>query len=331
MMQCPNCGAQNEAGYQFCMKCGTKLAQTTTAVTADSGIQAPQVIPDQPIPTIYSPPKPVAQPQIQNRVIQPHNVQNGLLPGIAGSQKPASMSLVGIWRPFAGYGTRRRHTGWLMDNQGGRAQDLENKVTQKFNERTIPGAEVVKRNLVGRGVIVESRPYFLVKRGLVTVGLYIAQFGKDLFVSLASYLKPPLSNFRILVLGLMTLFAAYTLFIFPGDLASAVENLFGGISIFPGGGSNTSSNLGSLLCIIGPLGTVNLLALSLFVVYSIYKFVTEKDILAGLRVTPNEFNEDDLMAIEKAVEQTVRMSLDEIGLNADDLKPIAVEDNRRLI
>ena len=331
MMQCPNpnCGAQNEAGYQFCMKCGTKLSQTTTAVTADVGIQPPQTVPDQPIPMAYPPAKPVAQPQIQNRVIQPHNVQSGMLPGIAGSQKAASMSLVGIWRPFAGYGTRRRHTGWLMDNQGGRAQDLANKVTQKFTERTIPGAQVERKTLIGRGVIVESRPYFLVKRGLVTVGLYTAQFGKDLFVSLASYLKPPVSNFRVLVLGLMTLFAAYTLFIFPGDLASALEKLFR--TIFPGGGTDISSNLGSLLCIIGPLGTLNLIALSLFIIYSIYKFVTEKDILAGLRVTPNEFNEDDLMAIEKAAEQTVRMSLDEIGLNADDLKPIAVEDSRRLI
>jgi len=45
----------------------------------------------------------------------------------------------------------------------------------------------------------------------------------------------------------------------------------------------------------------------------------------------NEFNEDDLMALEKAVEQTVRVSLDEIGLDPDDLKPISDVDNNRLI
>jgi hypothetical protein len=330
-MHCTNCGTQNQTGYQFCMKCGARLNLTTSPEPAENIIQNRPSEPDQPILPVYPSPKPITQPQIQNRAAQPYPRPEGmpLLPG--RSTPAAAISLIGIWRPFAGYGTRRRHTGWLMDNQEGRAQDLANKVTQKLNERTIPGAQVERRSLVGRGVIVETRPYFLVKRGLVTVGLYITQFGKDLFVSLASYLKPPLSNFRLLVLVLMTFFAAYTLFIFPDDLASAVENLFGGISIFGGGRTDSSSNLGSLLCIVGPLGTVNLLALLLFVIFSIYKFVTEKDILAGLRVTPNEFNEDDLMAIEKAVEQTVRMSLDEIGLNADDLKPIAVEDNRRLI
>jgi hypothetical protein len=180
-------------------------------------------------------------------------------------------------------------------------------------------------------VIVESRPYFLVHRGLVTLGLYISQFGKDLFVSQASYLKPPISNVRIIVLGLMTMFALFTLFIFPSMLNDAFMDMLGGLSFFGGSGASSGPSIGSLLCVVGPLGTLNLLALALFIIYSLYKFVTEKDILAGLRVSPNEFNEDDLMATEKAVEQTVRISLDEIGLNSDDLKPIAVDGGLRLI
>jgi len=37
------------------------------------------------------------------------------------------------------------------------------------------------------------------------------------------------------------------------------------------------------------------------------------------------------MTMEKGLEQTLRLSLDEIGLNPDDLIPAAVSDQRRLI
>ena len=84
-------------------------------------------------------------------------------------------------------------------------------------------------------------------------------------------------------------------------------------------------------CPVGPLGLLNNLALLLFVLYSVYKWFTVKDILAGLRVAPNEFNEDDLMALEKAVEQTVRLSLDDIGLNPDDLKSAVSSEGQRII
>jgi hypothetical protein len=331
-MYCPSCGAQNESGFRFCIKCGTQLESTTTAVTTEPVIENRPSYPEQSLTPAVPPPNTVAQPQFQNQTAQPYARQEGIQsrPGQILTQDLAAMSVIGIWSPFAGYGTRRRHTGWLMDNQVNLAQNLSDKITQKFNERTIPGAVVEKKNLTGRGVIVETRPYFLVRQGLVTIGLYVAQIGKDLFVSLASYLKPPISNVRLSLVILMALFALYTLFIFPNSLASAVENLLGGFMGF-GGRTSSGGNLGTLLCIVGPLGTLNLLSLSLFVVYSLYKFMTEKDILAGLRVTPNEFNEDDLMAVEKAVEQTVRISLDEIGVNADDLIPIAVEGGRRLI
>jgi hypothetical protein len=324
-MYCPSCGTQNETGFQFCMKCGTPLAKSAPAEVTAAELQTTPAVSQ-----AYTPSPLTAQPR-PKPVAKPSPFQVGLPPPPSRTHVGGeSLSIVGIWRPFAGYGTRRRHTGWLMDNQEALAQELSTKITQKFNERTIPDTLVEKKNLVGRGMIVETRPYFLVRRGLVTVGLYVAQVGKDVFVSLASYLKPPISNVRLILLAGMVLFAFYTLFIFPNSLAEAVEGLLGGFLSF-GGRPETSTNLGTLLCITGPLGTLNLLALSLFIIYSLYKFVTEKDILAGLRVSPNEFNEDDLMAVEKAVEQTVRISLDEIGLNADDLKPIAVDDSRRLI
>jgi hypothetical protein len=108
-------------------------------------------------------------------------------------------------------------------------------------------------------------------------------------------------------------------------VSGALGGLMGGDS------SSGSSWLLSLLCLAGPLTFINNLAFIIFLLYSAYKWVTTADFWAGLRTKPNEFNEDDLMALEKSVEQTVRISLDEIGLNPDDLKPIQVTDNNRII
>jgi hypothetical protein len=240
------------------------------------------------------------------------------------------LNVLSIWGPFAGFGSRRRHLGWLLDGNGSRVEELTTKVENNFSKRQIPSTDLRQETLIARGLIVESRPYFILKRGLISVALYINKFGKDLYVSIVSYLKPPISNLRVLVLGVMLAFWAYFSFVFPSILNNQLNSLLGSFGLFNNASPDTGG-LFTLLCILGPLGTVNDLALLLFMFYSIYKWLTERDLWAGLRVNPNEFNEDDLMAMEKAVEQTVRISLDEIGLNPDDLKPVSSSENRRII
>jgi hypothetical protein len=224
-----------------------------------------------------------------------------------------------LWGPFAGYGERRRHVGWLMDSKGDCAEKLVSKVSEKFKERQIPNTSLRQELLSGQGIVVEKRPYFIMRRGLASLGLYITQFGKDLYVSLASFLKPPISNVRVIVLIVSVVFFLFTTFGLPAAIAASLSDL-GGMSMF--GGMPDFSGLITLLCLVGPLGTINSLALGLFLIYSIWKYLSIKDFWAGLRATPTEFNEDDLMAMEKAVEQTVRIALDEIGLNPDDLNKV---------
>ena len=250
-----------------------------------------------------------------------------------GSQGSLLLSLRG---PFAGYGRRRRHIGWLLDNKGDCADQLSAQVKTRFHDRRIPQAEHLHTFLTAKGVLVENRPYFILRRGLASLGLYIGQFGKDLYISLASYLKPPVSYFRVAILGLMVIFWLYMALGYSASLEAALGGLMGGGGMFGGmfgdsGSTPNPSTLINLLCVIGPLGALNNLALFLFAVYSVYKWVTDNDIMAGLRTTPNEFNEDDLMAMEKAVEGTVRMAMDDIGLNPSDLRPANVEPRGRLI
>jgi hypothetical protein len=235
-----------------------------------------------------------------------------------------------MWGPFAGYGTRRRHTGWLMDNQGHRAAELVEAMDRLFKERQIPKVQAERKELVARGVAVETRPYFILKRELASIALYIMQFGRDLFISQASYLKPPVSPLKLVILGCSVVFQLFMMGSYSKMLSDSVSGLFGGFGLLGGTATGGGGDLGFLLCVIGPVGLVNTIALIIFTFYSLYKFVTEKDLLAGLRVNPNEFNEDDLMAMEKAVEQTVRIALTDLKLNPDELQPTSLERGGQL-
>ena len=338
-MHCTKCGTMNEDTYQFCLSCGAPLS-------APKAEPAPQDITPAATGVQTIPPAPIAQPPPQDLpvVLQQTQVTTPVQPqtypapqtyppkSVPQYRGTSGSSWLNIWGPFAGYGNRRQHTGWLMDNKGDSAQVLINKVDSKFKVRKIPATSVQQKTLVARGVIVENRPYFILQRGLVALGLYITKFGRDLFISIVSYLKPPISNFRVILLAIMIIFWLYSVFIFPNSLTDSVNSLINGLGggIF-GGPSPDAGGLFGLICLVGPLAFVNSIALFAFLIYSIYKWIAERDFLAGLRVRPNEFNEDDLMALEKAVEQTVRVSLDEIGLDPDDLKPITDIDSSRLI
>lgn len=314
-MFCTNCGNKIEPGSRFCMKCGAPVGvQQIGASSIPPNLSIPTNIQsDQPQPTATS-----------STVYQTVNTtQNPYTDSQVAST--ANADSINIWGPFAGYGTRTRHIGWLMDNKGDKSKELISKIDENFSERKIPGVSFTNETLTEKGVLVESRPYFMLKRKLISMALYVTDFGKDLYISLASYLKPPISNFKCIVLGAMVLMAFYTVFFYAKDLLNAYfeEGLFGL--------STDSGTLVPLLCIIGPVGAINNLLLFIFFLFSTYKWLTEKDFWAGLRVPANEFNQDDLMAMEKAVEQTVRQSMDEIGLDSSAMKSINLNEHRQII
>jgi hypothetical protein len=305
-MICSACGEINSDENKFCLKCGATLNSSVEGNITRSPVAFGEQLHE------------LAKGQLDSFVLQ------------KGGAKVSGLSTFNIWGPFAGYGTRRRHESWLMDGQGARANELVENVNKGFRKREIPNAGVKRSVLVGQGVLVEERPYFILRKGLTRIGLYITNFGQDLFVSMVSYIKPPISNIRVLFAGLMITLQLFMSFGFPILLSDSFNRLTSGFNLF-GGGSTDMSGLLSLFCIVGPVGGLNSLALLLLLIYSLYKWFTEKDLWAALRVPPDEFDEDDLMAMEKAVEQTVLSSLDEIGLNAEDLLPALSIPRRRFI
>lgn len=299
-MNCPHCGNPDPGGGRFCIHCG------------------------QPLPQEQAPPQPEALPiLVHSQSTSAPQVQT-LPPPVPGSSSPpmpvvpmggASISAASIWGPFAGRGTRGRHVAWLLDDLGDRAEDLRRAVTERFQRRTIPGAQVQPQILTAKGVLVEQRPYYLIQRGRATTGVYLAKFGQDLYISQVSYFQGPVSTLRVLVVLAM---AAFVL-IYPALLSDTL----GGVSASLFGGISGLGEIFGTLCCLGPLYLASFLGLTIVVVLAVYRFITEKDLLRPVRVQPNEFDQDDLIALEKAVEQTVREALDVVGIARDLMQPAA--------
>jgi hypothetical protein len=301
-MECSNCHKQNPTGSRFCQHCGRELVFESIPPKPAAAQQSPSAI-------AQSPPK---QPASQMpRVEASGQSQLGQL-GKGGTTAGS------IWGPFAGYGTRGRHESWLLDELGHRADDLHSAVSERFQQRQVPDARMHWQTLVAKGILVERRPFYFVRRGIITVALYIAQFGKDLYISQVTYAKGPITAVRSIIVGLMLTFALYFTFIYSNVLAERMGGFLNGFSLFGGGDSFPTF----LLCVIGPLGLLNQFLVMILFIYSLYKWLSDRDFLAILRARPNEFQEDDTVALEKAVEETVRQSLDKIGVDSTLMLPV---------
>jgi hypothetical protein len=293
---CSQCGRRNTAGFRYCQSCGAQLATTGGSQPLAPAVQAG-----------LPPTAPVVQ--------RPYSDQTISQMGTGG------ISVLDIWGPFAGYGERGRHVSWLLDNLGEQAEALRNVVTERFEERRIPAARIEQRSLTAKGLVVERRPYYLIRRDNATAGLYIARFGRDLFISQVTYFKGAIQVLRAVIFVLMIAFQAYLIFGYGRSLESSATSWLNSFDLLRGFSGSTGEMLGFLLCCIGPLGILNTLALAFAGVHMIYKFITEKDPWALLRTPPNEFELDDIMAIEKAVEETVRQSLDRVDIDVALMPP----------
>ncbi|MBN2393565.1 MAG: zinc-ribbon domain-containing protein [Anaerolineae bacterium] len=354
-MNCPNCGNPLSPGVRFCRNCGAQVTQMPAqapqmpAQVPQMPGQAPQIpaqaappshsptvvqpqasgISGPPVQPAYSPPPVQAsawQPPAPASYTPPYNAPAVMQLGATGSSS-------NLWGPFAGYGTRREHVAWLLEGLGNRAEDLRDTVTQRFNRRQIPQAQMTPVTLTGRGVAVEQRPFYRIERDLATVWLYIARFGEDLYVSQVSYIKGKISLARVLILlGLcgLILLAWLNGALVSVNLQEVVDSFGGGIF----GGRTTEPNLFLVgaLCCTGPLSLIAQILLIIGFVFSVYKFFTEKDFLVLLRSRPSEFQEDDIVSLEKAVNETVRQAADSIGIDRKLLAPErAYRSDRRLI
>lgn len=330
-MQCPKCGQMNLANAAYCKFCGSSLAPSQAPASSLPTAQAPpppaygpgaaptvqagpQSVSPAPGPSPYTPPPPPPGGQPWGSSYQqPYGPPNVAPMGSIGH------SPFNIWGPFAGYGTRGRHVAWLLATMGDRADMLRNAIGVRFAARAIPEAVVSDKVLVGQGISVEQRPYFLIQRKVATAGLYIARLGNDIYISQVTYARGPLSVVRMVLLAAMFVFQL--IFLLSGF--GSLQDSFSTSSMLGLGGGPNFEVLAFFLCCIGPLGFLNTFALSAAAVITVWRTVTDKDPLAILRTTLNEFNQDDVIGLEKAVEETIRECMDQVGIDRRLLPPAA--------
>ncbi len=302
-MNCPQCHKENPNGSRFCQYCGTTLV----------AVSAPPIVGSTPVvPSMSSS---VPHPIHATSTPSPASRQTFPVQGSVGTLGDGGTSVASIWGPFAGYGQRGRHVSWLLDELGERADALRQAVQARFEQRQIPRAAMRPMNLVGQGILVERRPFYFIQRGITTIAVYIARFGQDLYISQVTYAKGPINSLRVAILGLMLLFQLFYVFGYSAALASSA----GQINFLSSNGGVGSFLF--LLCVIGPVGFFNGFLLWLALLYSIYKWIRERDFFAILRTPPNEFQLDDIIALEKSVEETVRQSLDVVGIDKALMPP----------
>ncbi len=325
-MNCPHCGNPLRPGARFCATCGQLVDLSAGSLPASSASPGTGAAPAAPVapPSGSAAPAPVPPPSFAPAP-QPFAAS---VPQLGATGQGSS-----LWGPFAGYGTRREHTAWLLQGLGSRAEQLRDTITQQFQQRQIPQAQVTQLKLTGRGVAVEQRPFYRVQRGLATVWLYVARFGQDLYISQVSYIKGQISLGRVLIvaaLGGLSLLGWLNLLGVGINLMEVVQSI--GSSLLGGKSTEPNGFLMSMLCCTGPLGLLAQVILLLGLVFSIYKFLTEKDFLVLLRSAPTEFQEDDIVSLEKAVNETVRQAADIVGIDLKLLAPgQAYQRGRRLI
>ncbi len=246
------------------------------------------------------PPAPAAYPASPGAPVAPY-------PAI--QPQTATPPFLNIWGPFAGQGKPRRHAAWLVKDRGEQSAVILPGVLADLQSRQVPGMVVYQTMLPGRAIAATARPYLLLRRGPALVGLYAEPCGRDLYLSLASYVRTPLDPWRIGLLVLMVLAWLFMVFVFPGWLGDAGQIALAtiGNSAF-GAQAASPSDFFYVLCVVGIPGALNNFALLAFLVFSLYRWLTQRDALAALRIPANEFFEDDRLLMEKLAADALRQA-----------------------
>ena len=171
--------------------------------------------------------------------------------------------------------------GWadIAEGIGERVEEVQNIIHQSLLERDMPEVKV-EATQVTAGMLSEKRHYLVTSTypGITTI-IRAGKYGKDLFVTWSTYIKP-VFNWRILggILGVAFFFA-----------------------LIDGGWS-------SIFTFFGTFGL-------LFVTLSLVGLFVYRDPLWVVIVQPTIFDADDLVAMSLAAHKSILKALDQVGVD----------------
>ena len=206
------------------------------------------------------------------------------------------------------------HHSWLLNGQHRQAKAVRDAITQKLQQRGTAGLKVTPEKLMERGLLLETRDYVMVSRGVSTVFVYVAPVGQDLYISRATTVLPAISAFRAVLLGLLVFITLLGPSILSGILLAPSSSY---------GPYYTVNPLVSLLSGFLSILTIPLWAflIWLFIRSCIY-WLVEKDFWHYLRHKDlNDFQLDDIALMEHVTDDVVHDTAQELGMDASKITP----------
>jgi len=303
-MECPNCGAYNEEDGKACVICGAALPVVGEKPSAEKA------------------PKPE---KIEKPAKKAPAAASPVVSTPPAMYQPVPVSKISLsWGPFAGYGQRLTYGGWLVEGQSAKAQALLEAARARFVEQYSPAAQVFLKAFTGASshTEVEARNYLVFHRGQVSVALNIVPFGRDIFISSATFIKTPLSRVR-LGASLVTLLLAAAFFVFfplwaaewfyslqTRGLPQLLQNPSTLFSLLMG------------LCLVTPVLLAGVILSLVLIAQGWFSWVRRADWFAPWRMDINEFQQDDALALNRTLELTLRAALRDCGLEFTSLTRI---------
>ena len=289
-MRCPNCGTENTETNRFCLGCGTALAgEGARAETPPEQVEFTAT----PEPDVY-------------RAAKPSLASTG---GSAARPEYTGRSRIDKLGD--------RIDGWadLIDNASQHAQELQEFVGQRLSERHMPEIRCRDCRLTPGRLAGEERLYHLAAHQIgATIAVYIAAFGRDLYVSWDLFVKQVWN--RAVLYAILILSGTISLISYLGSLGAVGRY---SSSLGRAGGYVTLGTAvgGFFMAIFSTIG----MAIGIGILLGIAGLVLKRNFWAFLKLEYTHFRLDDVAAMGLAVHHSLLEGLDHIGVSRASIRP----------
>lgn len=189
----------------------------------------------------------------------------------------------------------------LIEGYADKASDFWTAFATHYRERDIKGAGIYADKLTATGLWAPYRRMNFVKRGVVTVPIYVATQGKDLYVSWRAFIQGQISLIKV---------GVWLILCFLLALPLSLEETFVRFG-------ETSTRLDSGRCLSSGL-TIVVVTGILAAAYGF--FYRQGDWQALWREPIHELQIDDVASLTSAVHKSVIAAADQVGIDTTKLE-----------
>lgn len=214
------------------------------------------------------------------------NEYQGKSDAVLGNQYAQVGELVDIWAD-------------LVEGYGDKAADFWTAFYESFSQRQIKTVTDSRERLTSTGFYPSSREMTFIRRDPVTIAVFVAKQGADLYVSWRAFIQGKISQLRV---------AAWLVIVGLASLPFSFDtDVWRGTTEF-----NSDSFLKTYLIILAITGI--LIGLNGL-------FYRKGDILGLLRESLHELQVDELASLSAAVHKSILTAADKVGIDTTKLEP----------